>query len=370
MSSWFSSFGQVTSDITASVQSAAAKVQSAASLVGVDDELIQKLTLTSPDLLSERHRIDEEERRKEAAKDTLAELLPWETRDEEREILVEECKESILALSTRTESFTTPFVLPGRKTSELAKKQDGSANDGEKEMPEGENKGDGGDNGKGDRAKSAEEVAADAALKAAEVEAKLAKLSPLPPLLEEFDLDTHVGLIQRLLKVDPNLVAMHANLSGAGEREVRFWKNYFFHCAYTRYETGLSVDEIWAVLPSSGMATPSLREGGAESSSNYGEETVTFDPSLSPNVRVTSQQASEARKTEALPVSAKVGSTTSSDLNAVGVPSFEAAAGTTDKNGDLMSGVLDFEVVSGSGGGNVEEDLDDLEAEIARELEE
>jgi hypothetical protein len=25
-----------------------------------------------------------------------------------------------------------------------------------------------------------------------------------------------------------------------------FWKNYFFHCAYARYEAGLSIDEIWS----------------------------------------------------------------------------------------------------------------------------
>ena len=64
--------------------------------------------------------------------------------------------------------------------------------------------------------------------------------------MEEFDLDTHVGLIQRLLQVDPKLVEMHSRLSSGGEKEVTFWKNYFFHCAYARYEAGLSIDEIWS----------------------------------------------------------------------------------------------------------------------------
>ena len=35
-------------------------------------------------------------------------------------------------------------------------------------------------------------------------------------------------------------------LLGGGVREHIFWKNYFFHCAYTRYEAGLSIDEIWS----------------------------------------------------------------------------------------------------------------------------
>jgi len=74
-------------------------------------------------------------------------------------------------------------------------------------------------------------------------------LQPLPTLLADFDLDTHVGLIQRLLKVDPKLVEMHSRLSSGGQRELIFWKNYFFHCAYTRYEAGLSIDEIWSNEP-------------------------------------------------------------------------------------------------------------------------
>lgn len=48
---------------------------------------------------------------------------------------------------------------------------------------------------------------------------KLAKLEPLPKLLADFDLDAHVGLIQRLLEEDPNLVEMQSKLSGKQKRE-------------------------------------------------------------------------------------------------------------------------------------------------------
>jgi hypothetical protein len=68
---------------------------------------------------------------------------------------------------------------------------------------------------------------------------KLSKLQPLPELLANFDLDSHVGLIQRLLEVDSKLVDMQMRLSSGGHRELIFWKNYFFHCAYTRYEVRL-----------------------------------------------------------------------------------------------------------------------------------
>ena len=54
-------------------------------------------------------------------------------------------------------------------------------------------------------------------MQAIQVQAKKAKLDPLPPLLQDFDLDAPVGLIERLFKEDPNLVAQHADLAGAGE---------------------------------------------------------------------------------------------------------------------------------------------------------
>eukprot|EP00566_Odontella_aurita_P020508 CAMPEP_0113551540 /NCGR_PEP_ID=MMETSP0015_2-20120614/14580_1 /TAXON_ID=2838 /ORGANISM="Odontella" /LENGTH=370 /DNA_ID=CAMNT_0000452441 /DNA_START=149 /DNA_END=1261 /DNA_ORIENTATION=- /assembly_acc=CAM_ASM_000160 len=368
MSSWFTSLGKVTGDITASVQSAASKVQTAASKVGVDEELIQKLTLRTPELVSERARIDEEENRKEVVKNTLAELLPWETRDEEREILVEECKESILSLSTKEETFTTPEPLPGAKTSDLVKKEDGDAevtNDegSEKEASVVEKKSD--EEEKGEQKKNADEVAADAAVKAAEVEAKVAKLAPLPPLLDDFDLDTHVGLIQRLFQEDQNLVEKHADLCGAGEREVKFWKNYFFHCAYARYEAGLSIDEIWAVLPASGAVTPAESEGGAETANNHGEETVTFDKSPLPDAGTASQDSVQTPAAGVVTASSKAVPSLSETDAVISSPSPEESIGGADEIDE--SGASDFEVVSESGGGG-NDDLDDLEAEIAREL--
>eukprot|EP00567_Pseudictyota_dubia_P013109 CAMPEP_0197435974 /NCGR_PEP_ID=MMETSP1175-20131217/3456_1 /TAXON_ID=1003142 /ORGANISM="Triceratium dubium, Strain CCMP147" /LENGTH=373 /DNA_ID=CAMNT_0042965129 /DNA_START=41 /DNA_END=1162 /DNA_ORIENTATION=+ len=371
MSSWFSSIEKVTGDITASVQSAASKVQSAASKVG-DDELFQKLTLRTPELVSERERIDEEEKRKETVRDTLAELLPWETRDEEREILVQECKDSILALSTREETFTTPWELPGGKTADLVKKPDDDTDKTNDELDEEASDAEGktdDSKGEGEQQKKYEESAADAAVKLAEVEAKVAKLSPLPPLLEDFDLDTHVGLIQRLLEVDENLVESHADQCGAGERELKFWKNYFFHCAYARYEAGLSIDEIWAVLPPSGVATPTLSEGGAETSSNQAEETVTFDTLPIQDPAPASQSMEQTPPADAVAASSKPGAPSSSGLDvSSSPPSPEATSDKSDQTNDQASRVSDsYEVVSGSGGGG-DDDLDDLEAEIAREL--
>lgn len=193
----------------------------------VDDELIQKLTLRTPEMQAERAQMEEEEKRRSTASRGLSYMMPWETKDPEREILVEECKEAILALSTKEDSFLGPYLLP-------ATDEDGNT------ATSGSNGGDG--DLDGDTA-VVEGGSTEDGISSAD---KLAKLEPLPPLLENFDLDAHVGLIERLLEIDTNLVEMQSRLVAGGDKEITFWRNYFFHCAYTRYEAGLSIDEIWA----------------------------------------------------------------------------------------------------------------------------
>ena len=107
---------------------------------------------------------------------------------------------------------------------------------------------------------------------------KLSKLQPLPPLLADFDLDTHVGLIQRLFQADPKLVEMHSRLSSGGKRELAFWKNYFFHCAYARYEAGLSIDEIWSENgPQKKVVGEKKEEDGFDVDNNAEEDEIVFD---------------------------------------------------------------------------------------------
>lgn len=283
---------------------------------------------------------------------------------------MEECREAVLALSGREETFRTPYGLPGSGAAEIVAKQketegEGGDADGEDAGSEPGEKSDGpalGDKDDGAKAKkSPDEMAADAAVKAAEVQAKVAKLSPLPPLLDDFDLDTHVGLIQRVLKEDAKLVAMHSNLSGPGEREIKFWKNYFFHCAYVRYEAGLSIDEIWATLPppASGQATPAISEPGEEASSaSQQEEIVTFEPSSTPIGERSVDGAPVAPSSPKMP-----GATA-----APSVPSVPASSSPGTQASSVTA--ADYEVVTGSGVMTEGDDeLDDLEAEIARELE-
>jgi len=237
----------VTNDISNKVSEVSSEVRKNIPDIQINNETLQKLSLMSPDMVEERERIYEEEENKKFMRDSLAGILPWETNDEERDILVEECKEAILSLGLTPETFLGPFQMPQmpnakknvatHQREEIKEEEDSEAEEEgiNDEQDQQEIEGEEGSNTN----LETNDNPSDESLE------KLKKLEPLPILLANFDLDSHVGLIQRLLKEDPNLVRMQASLSGGGKREEIFWKNYFFHCAFTRYEAGMSLDEIW-----------------------------------------------------------------------------------------------------------------------------
>ena len=115
MSSWFSSATGINIDgalnsITDTVSKAAAEVSSV--IPEEHKDFIKKLTLNTDEMINERLTIKEETLRKQAALQRLGELLPWETNDTERDILVEECKDAILLLSKNEETFFGPYEMP------------------------------------------------------------------------------------------------------------------------------------------------------------------------------------------------------------------------------------------------------------------
>lgn len=258
--SWFQSTGlnSAFDTLTETVQKAKETVQDA--IPTEHKELLAKLTLNTDEMISERQNFRDEATRKEQAKNRLDKLLPWETSIKNYEILVEECKEAILELSSRKETFFGPYEMPllnvqfeevedmeeeeedadqtRIQTDDTDEKYEFHDNEKEKNIVEVESQ--------TDTAEKENENGHVHLLPSEDSRQKLRKLEPLPPLLEKFDLDDHVGLIQKILKEDPNLVNMQATFSGGGAREETFWRNYFFHCAFTRYEAGLSIDEIWS----------------------------------------------------------------------------------------------------------------------------
>jgi hypothetical protein len=185
-------------DLTDNVKGLTERVQKA--LPKIDQETLQKLTLTTPELQAERKRIDEEFRRKENARDTLAGMMPWETHDPERDILVEECRDAILQLSLDRQTFFGPYPMPQSKVNLGVSTAETTEEETEEKEEEEESAED--HHPRGPSKPSAESLE------------KLAKLEPLPVLLQDFDLDTHVGLIDKLLKADPELVKMQSAHSG------------------------------------------------------------------------------------------------------------------------------------------------------------
>jgi hypothetical protein len=359
--SWFA-VPNALKDLKATVESAMPKIDGGS--------VLQKLTLTSPELLEERRRIDEEERRKERVRD-LVSLLPWETRDPERDILVEECREAILKLSSDKHVFSGPFHLPKPTVNLQDDDDDGGGSRPDKAASEGDDEEEGDNNGN-IREELQVEPPTDASLE------KLRCLEPLPALLRDFALEAHVGLIQRLLQADPELVRMQSNLSGGGEHEKIFWKNYFFHCAWCRYEAGLSIDEIWSDQPAPAVQQQDLAGATGAGTGREGrdganeEETITFDAA-----------DDEAETEKAFP--GDPATDPNAPFRSEGSSSDGAAAGPSTGGGDAPDSPpvagssaapegADFELVGGLP--DPEDDaivadyeLDALEAEIARELE-
>ncbi|GAX19367.1 hypothetical protein FisN_4Lh345 [Fistulifera solaris] len=318
MDSWFNidSLKSLTEKVNAeSIKEFTERVQSA--LPKIDDSLIEKLTLTSPELAEERRQIDNEERAKEACRNSLAGLLPWETRDPDRDILVDECRDAILKLSRDRSTFSGPYPMPKSKISAVDNEQSNESHDNNEPSQESKE--------------------------------KLEKLEPLPKHLQNFSLDAHVGLIERLLKEDPNLVKVQMSLSAGGERERTFWRNYFFHCAYTRYEAGLSIDEIWSDDPLV-FVSPIPTDLPGEND----EETIIFQETV--NVKDMNEPKSDQPK----PASHDA----ESNVSDVDVPS--------DRNDFEMVGETEGDHTPSNDGDDddlANYELDELEAEIARELE-
>ncbi len=312
----------------------------------IDPELIKKLTLQSDELVSERERIDNEERRKEAVRDSLSEILPWETRDAEMEILVDECKEVILSLSHDEETFTGPFVLNGG-------------------LPSGEGEEEHDDDGKLAKDLSAAEVSAE----------KLSKLQPIPELLSNFDIDIHVGLIERVLKEDKQLVEMHKRLSSGGDRERTFWKNYFFHCAYARYEAGLSIDEIWCPEQQVHQPATLKEESDDYDVVNKSDEEVVFDSASSDagskepssHKEIANSSDTDGENIQSMQQSTKLANEPAPSLSSAAPLSKVDVVLKSDlsvEHSDSTGGT-DYEFVPSAGG---DDELDELEAEIAAAL--
>jgi len=292
------------------------------------NQIFSALTLSTPELTSERNKIEQEENRKENLhKKILSTILPWETNEEESKFLEEECKDAILTLSKKDDTFISSITPEEQDT--------------------------------------------------------------LPPLLIDFDLDLHYSLIQRLLEIDPNLVEMQAQLSGAGAQEKKFWKNYFHRCSLVRKQVGMNVYEIWRgdsdqVASSDSVSTTKSVEQEIvfSRSSSHSSITAAVDNTTSTNTKQQTEQHSEEKQNPA------------SFNERFGIPSnvtttFAASASklvgglfaTTTEEGQEESSEADdftdsFEIVKdqiaivyGDDNKEDEEDLFDLEAEIAKELE-
>merc|ERR1712048_1436241 len=116
MSSWFSSFDandalskltEISSNLKETVQTELQNVTADSSSTTQDSDkkkssvgsLLQNLSLMSPEMIAQRREFEAHERRKELVRNHLTDVLPWETKNEELEILCDDVKHEILKLS-------------------------------------------------------------------------------------------------------------------------------------------------------------------------------------------------------------------------------------------------------------------------------
>lgn len=180
---------------------------------------------------------------------------------------------------------------------------------------------------------------------------------------------------------------------GGGARERIFWKNYFFHCAYTRYEAGLSIDEIWSNLSEEERSTApvptetSISGTTTNVASAFGtqqvhlestnaaahlnrnndnvDETITFESGDEQVVRpdVSSQlfrQEENASTDPGRTATSSALAQSESDYELVG----DGVGSTSNTHGRIDGAEDDVSPLD-----DADYELDELEAEIARELE-
>ena len=261
---------------------------------------IKELSLNSDEMVAEREQLKREEEEKVAKKKWSLEnfMLPWETKDEERCILCEECKEMIMKLSMKQDVFLGPY-------------------------------------------KEGEDGKEPAAI--------------LLPVY--FDLEYYVGVIKKLLELDQNLDSMHAYLIGEDLiSDSDFWKNYFHHCALARIEIGLDTDEFWSqYMPKLIHNTPAVTSIVNESGSTNNDEGDIMKPDGGESVKSVEITFSSHSTTTEEPVAVSIDDSEPFLTNSQSPNREEANISFNDNSSE-------FNNVSTN-------ELDDLAAEIAKELE-
>lgn len=312
MTSWL---GQGTGSLFQSIQNAIP-----------DDvtKMIKEISLNADDMVAEREQFTREEVEKKAKQEWSKDIiLPWESNDEERCILCDECKDAILKLSESDFAFLAPYKDPidDDQSDTAAASAEGGNNEKQMILQE-----------------SSQPAMA---------------LLPL-----DFDLESYVGLVERLLQIDANLKERHAELIGDDEvSDLTFWKNYFHHCSLARMEIGLDVDELWGTKPE-------LK--GAASSKSISESTdaQSISGSAANENESSSVVSEEITFTTQLPTVADQTDATAAIAGSSPAPVSHGSSSQSESgNGyNTSGGSSEYDKVSDS-------DLDDLAAEIAKELE-
>ena len=166
------------------------------------------------------------------------------------------------------------------------------------------------------------------------------------------------------------LITMHDFIlinDKGGAREAVFWRNYFFHCAYARYEAGLSIDEIWSAeskRPSILLDAEEATE--ADIAQVVQNEEVVFVPASSAKAQGGSSVTLEPTTTTPAQINESTPGAAISAPNQSSPSSMAPTPSQPDTSASTSSS--DYEFVSGGGADVDDASMDELEAEIAAAL--
>lgn len=157
------------------------------------------------------------------------------------------------------------------------------------------------------------------------------------------------------------------NKIGGGLRERIFWRNYFIHCANSRYEAGLDIDEIWSEPTEEERAAMEHSQSNLakhdDHNKNAAEETITFDdaPDNDDNkpANTTEKEPPITHHDESTPPNKTTPKRSESDYEMV---NDDTAIGNNEEEDVAIEADLDASL------DDADYELDELEAEIAREL--
>jgi len=182
-------------------------------------------------------------------------------------------------------------------------------------------------------------------------------------------------LYEHVLSFFSNYVFWKSPKKGAGDAEYFFWKNYFYHCAMKRFKLGLSNKELWDVptisLASTSQTNTATTTSTSKTTATTSSSTLSTTPQNNNNIgddgKISVDSISRGSSSASLSVTGSTGMG-GTNVDEAGITGTMVSSSVSEKDYEIIPPLGARQNDTG-GDDDGDDELDDLEAEIARELE-